>query len=181
MTARTEATLDDFYRVEEGKAEIVNGKLVLMPATGDVPHLADLRIAMSLLQHRDTTGRGHAFGDGGTFVVDLPKRHTFSPDAAFAYMPLNGMRFHDGPPVFAVEVRSEGDYGKAAEREMAAKRRDYFAAGTLVVWDVEPVARTVAEYVDDAEAPAATFGIGEAADAVPALPDWRMATAAIFR
>ena len=40
-------------------------------------------------------------------------------------------------PVFAVEVRSEGDYGPAAEREMAAKRADYFAAGTKVVWDVD--------------------------------------------
>ena len=48
------------------------------------------------------------------------------------------MRFIEGPPTFAVEVRSENDYGPAAEREMAAKRADYFEAGTLVVWDVDP-------------------------------------------
>ena len=40
------------------------------------------------------------------------------------------MKFFQGAPVFAVEVRSEGDYGPRAEREMAAKRADYFAAGT---------------------------------------------------
>jgi hypothetical protein len=45
----------------------------------------------------------------------------------------------------AVEVRSEGDYGPAAEREMAAKRRDYFAAGTQVVWDVDVLSTEVAQ------------------------------------
>lgn len=181
MTARTEATLDDLYRVEEGKAEIVNGELVIMPATGDVPHRVSVRILVASLQYEDETGHGHASGDGGTFVVDLPNRRTFSPDAAYAHTPLNGMRFHDGPPAFAAEVRSEGDFGKTAEREMAAKRRDYFAAGTLAVWDVDPVGRTVAKYVDDADMPAATFGAGQEADAEPALPGWRVATAAIFR
>jgi len=48
-----------------------------------------------------------------------------------------GMRFASGAPIFAVEVRSENDYGPAAERAMAAKRADYFACGTLVVWDVD--------------------------------------------
>ena len=48
------------------------------------------------------------------------------------------MRFVAGPPTFAVEVRSENDYGPSAEREMAAKRADYFEAGTRVVWDVDP-------------------------------------------
>jgi hypothetical protein len=35
--------------------------------------------------------------------------------------------------VFAVEVRSEDDYGPAAEKALAAKRADDFAAGTRVV------------------------------------------------
>jgi Uma2 family endonuclease len=47
------------------------------------------------------------------------------------------MRFPEGAPIFAVEVRSENDYGPAAERAMQAKRADYFACGTLVVWDVD--------------------------------------------
>src|SRR3712207_7434649 len=36
-----------------------------------------------------------------------------------------GMKFLEGAPVFAVEVRSEGDYGPAAEQAMAEKRADY--------------------------------------------------------
>ncbi len=46
------------------------------------------------------------------------------------------MEFLEGAPIFAVEVRSENDDGPAAERAMAQKRADYFACGTLVVWDV---------------------------------------------
>jgi hypothetical protein len=46
------------------------------------------------------------------------------------------MKFLEGAPAFAAEVRSENDYGPKAEQEMADKRRDYFAAGALVVGDV---------------------------------------------
>ncbi len=47
------------------------------------------------------------------------------------------MKFYDGAPAFAVEVKSEGDYRVPAERAMAVKRADYFAACTQVVWDVD--------------------------------------------
>ena len=39
--------------------------------------------------------------------------------------------------MFAVEVRSENDYGPNAERDIKKKIADYFAAGTRVVWDVD--------------------------------------------
>jgi hypothetical protein len=45
-------------------------------------------------------------------------------------LPCTGGKFLQGAPLFAFEVPSEGDFGPAAEREIAAKRRDYFAAGT---------------------------------------------------
>jgi Uma2 family endonuclease len=69
--------------------------------------------------------------------VDLPHRQSFTPDAAFYTGKSTGMRFLEGTPIFAVEVRSENDYVRAAAREMADKRGDYFTAGTLVVWDVD--------------------------------------------
>ena len=47
------------------------------------------------------------------------------------------MKLIEGAPIFAVEVRSEGDYGADAEKLMARKRGAYFAAGTQVVWDVD--------------------------------------------
>jgi Uma2 family endonuclease len=72
-------------------------------------------------------------------------------------------------------VRSENDYGPAAEREMAEKRSDYFAAGTQVVWDVDVLQDQVVRVylASDPDHPR-VFGRGEVADAEPALPGWKM-------
>ena len=89
----------------------------------------------------------------GFAVPELPSgRESFSPDVAYYGGPfsVDDMRFIRGAPTFAVEVRSEGDYGAAAEKAMAAKRTEYFAAGTPVVWDVDPIAGCVHVYRSDA-------------------------------
>ena len=57
---------------------------------------------------------------------------------------------------------------------MAAKREDYFAAGSQVVWDVNPVARTIVAYRADAPTQPIPFTKGQVADAEPAVPGWRM-------
>src|SRR5947208_491617 len=62
---------------------------------------------------------------------------SFAPDVAFVIERPPRDQFITGAPIFAGEVRSKDDYGRAAERAMAAKRGEYFAAGTLVVWDVD--------------------------------------------
>ncbi len=92
------------------------------------------------------------------------------------------MKFVEGAPQFAVEVRSENDYGPAAEREMAAKRADYFAAGTLVIWDVDLLSDGVVRVYRDgnAEHPAALHRRGETADAEPAVPGWTMPVDDLF-
>jgi len=138
MSTKTEATVDDLYRVpEHGKAELVNGELVLMSPTGGVPGRAAGKIYISLNEYEERVGGGYAFPDNVGFIVNLPHRRSFSPDAAFYKGELRGGLFLEGAPIFAVEVRSEEDYGPAAEKKMAQKRVDYFAAGTLVVWDVD--------------------------------------------
>jgi Uma2 family endonuclease len=88
---------------------------------------------------------------------------------------LQGGRFLDGAPIFAAEVRSETDYGEKAEQEMAEKRADYFAAGTLVVWDVDVLReRVVRVYrAGDPERPT-IYRSGDVAEAEPALPGWSM-------
>ncbi|HEX8243051.1 MAG TPA: Uma2 family endonuclease, partial [Longimicrobium sp.] len=128
-----EATVEDLERVD-GKAEIVNGKLVLMSPTSGYHGMAALNIATSLKLHQRAAGGGVAYGDNVTFVAS--ETRSFSPDAAWhpEPAPRNLVR---SAPWLAVEVRSDGDYGPAAEREMAWKRADYFAAGTQVVWDVD--------------------------------------------
>ena len=181
MAARREATIDDLYKAE-GKAEIVDGELVLMTAASGLHGYAAGRIYASLLEHERRTKHGHALPDNVGFVVDLPNRRSFSPDAAFYLGQPAAARFLEGAPVFAAEVRSEDDYGAAAEKRMAAKRADYFAAGTLVVWDVDALrGEWVRCYSADRPEEPRVFRRGEIATAEPALPGWSMPVDDLFK
>ena len=87
----------------------------------------------------------------------------------------------EGAPLFAVEVRSRDEYGPAAERAMAEKRSDYFAAGTLVVWDVDTLKdQVVRAYHASSPDDPIVFRRGERGDAEPILPDWSMPVDDLF-
>jgi Uma2 family endonuclease len=182
MTTKLEATIEDLYRVpDHGKAEIVNGELVLMSPTGGVPGRASGEIYISLHVYEREVGGGYAFPDNVGFIVNLPNRRSFSPDACFYQGELRGGLFLEGAPVLAVEVRSDEYYGPAAERRMAAKRADYFAAGTLVVWDVDVLrAKVVRVYRSTDPTTPTEYRSGEIAEAEPALPGWTLAVDKIF-
>lgn len=180
MSTRVRATIDDLYRVP-GKAELVDGEIVHWTPTGGAPGYAGDEIFVSLRVYAKATGRGRAVGDNKAFRVRLPRRESFSPDAAYHVGPDPGMKFYEGAPVFAVEVRSEGDYGPAAERALAAKRADYFAAGTLVVWDVDLLSDEVVRVYRAADPARLTvYRRGETAEAEPAVPGWTMAVNGLF-
>jgi Uma2 family endonuclease len=177
------ATLEDLARVD-GKAELIAGRIVPLMPTGRLPARIALRIARRLDDHATATGRGEAYGDNTGFAVPelASGRRSFSPDASYFIgpFPADPMRFLEGAPTLAVEVRSENDYGEGAEDALAAKRVDYFEAGTLVVWDVDPRAECVRAYRAGAPDQAILFQHGEEADAEPAVPGWRMAVDYIF-
>ena len=169
--------MDDLYHVpENGKAEIVNGELVLMSPTGGVSGRAAGEIFISLREYERRVGGGYAFPDNVGFIVNLPHRRSFSSDAAFFKGELRGGKFLKGAPIFAVEVRSDQDYGPAAEVQMAARRADYFAAGTLVVWDVDVLHEKVVRVFRASQQDQATvYSAGDTAEAEPDVPDWTMA------
>lgn len=180
MLTKTRATIDDLYNVDS-KAELVDGELVILMPTGDEPGYAGDEIFVALRDYVRRTGYGRAIGDNKGFRVHLPHRESFSPDAAFYTGPRAGMRFFEGAPVFAVEVRSEGDYGSAEEAALARKRADYFQAGTLVVWDVDLQSEDVVrKYTADAPDHPVRFRRGEQADAEPAVPGWTMPVDDLF-
>jgi len=180
-TLKRRATIDDLYRVE-GKAELVNGEIVHYMATGREPGYAADAVLMSLWGYvRAHRLPGIAVGDNKGFVVALPNRESFSPDAAYYEGPNSGMRFFEGAPRFAAEVRSENDRDAAAEREMAAKRADYFAAGTLVVWDVDLLSEEVVKVYRASDPTHPTlYRRGEIAEAEPAVPGWTMPVDDLF-
>jgi Uma2 family endonuclease len=177
------ATLDDLRRVT-GKAELIAGRIVYLMPTGRKPSQISGRVFRSLDDHARASGHGSAYPDNLGFAVpELSSgRESFSPETSFYVGPLppDDMDFIDGPPTLAVEVRSKGDYGASAEAAMAAKRADYFEAGTKVVWDVDPKANLVRSYRSDAPDQPTLFGLGQIADAEPAVPGWRLPVDQIF-
>lgn len=180
MTVSTRATIEDLYAID-GKAEIVNGEIVHMSPTGNWPNYAGGEIFVSLRSYVRKTKKGRAVSDNAAFRVDLPNRESVSPDAAYHLGPGTRMRFFEGAPVFAAEVRSENDYGPAAERAMADKRADYFAAGTLVVWDVDLLGEDVVRvYRKDAPEHPTVYRRAQMAEAEPAVPGWTMPVDELF-
>jgi len=152
--------------------------------TGRRPHRIAFRVSRSLDDHAEATGRGEAYADNMGFAVPTLEsgRESFSPDAAYydGPFPANDMRFIKGPPCFAVEVRSENDYGPSADQAIAAKRADYFEAGAIVVWDVDPIAKRIESYRADAPNQPVIFTRGQVANAEPAVPGWRIEVERIF-
>ena len=180
MSTSTRATIEDLYQVP-GKAELVDGEIVHMSPTGAAPNYAAARVFVSLDAHCRKTKTGLAVSDNAAFRVDLSNRGSFSPDVAYHIGKWTGMKFFDGAPVFAVEVRSEGDYGPKAEREMTRKRSDYFAAGTLVVWDVDLLSDGVVKVYRASEPEKPTiYQRGDIAEAEPAVPGWSMPVDDLF-
>ena len=182
MTTKARATIDELYKVpDNAKAEIVNGELVLMSPTGSKPGRASFNIAFSLRRPEQPGRPGYAFGDNVGFVVNLPNRDSFSPDAAWYVGNIDSMKFLEGAPVFAAEVRSENDYGPVAEKGIAEKRADYFASGTLTVWDVDLLGEDVVKVyrANDPDNPV-IYRRGELAEAEPAVPGWTMAVDELF-
>lgn len=182
MSTKIEASIEDLSHVpHNGKAEIVKGELVQMPPTGEIPGRTGGVIFAELLVYERRTKSGYAFPDNVGFIVNLPHRKSFSPDAAFAVGSPPGLKFRDGAPIFAVEVRSENDYGEVAEKELAEKRADYFSAGTLVVWDVDLLSQEVVKvYRASAPDTPTIYHRGEVAEAEPAVPGWRLAVDDLF-
>jgi Uma2 family endonuclease len=177
------ATLDDLFRVD-GRAELIAGRIVPLMPTGRRPNRVASRIFRSLDDHAQSTGKGEAYTDNMGFAVPVlaSGRESFSPDASYFLgpFPANEMRFLNGPPVFAVEVRSENDYGNKADASRAAQRADYFEARTQVVWDVDPMNDRIVKYASDSPDQPVEFVRGQTADAEPAVPNWRVAVDAIF-
>lgn len=120
-------------------------------------------------------------GGKAAYVVNLPHRKSFCPNVAF-YVGELTMKFGDGAPIFAVEVRNEDDRGQRVERQRSQKRDDYFAAGTLVVWDVDLLSDDVVRVyrANDPSAPT-IYKRGQLAEAEPALPGWTMRVDDLFR
>lgn len=184
METKIEVTLDDLSHApkDDGTYELMDGRLVHIPPTGLEHGYIGSEILFALKLYERKTGAGYAVPDNVGFIVNLPHRRSLSPDVAFTHVDPRGHReFVVGAPIFAVEIRSPSDYGRNPVAAMADKRADYFAAGTLVVWEVDLPTATIFCFRAAQPAAPSIFRMGDTADAEPALPGWRVPMRDIFR
>jgi Uma2 family endonuclease len=156
------ATIADLRRTKL-KAEIVNGELLVIGPSGGRAATAAGNIVFSL--HLYERGVRRPRYDDVTRGVH---RRSAAPP-----VDLSGRELVHGT---SVAVRDGIDHGDEAERRMAAKRADYFSAGTQVVWDVDVLTENLIRvYSADDPDHATVYRQGEIAEAEPAVPGWRFA------
>ncbi|WP_420129887.1 Uma2 family endonuclease [Longimicrobium sp.] len=174
------ATIDDLRRTKH-KAEIVNGEMLVIGPSGGLTANAAGNILISLHQYKRQHGGGRVFGSRLAYILDLPNRQAICPDVSWYTGPDSDGGYLRVAPVFAVEVRDEIDHGDEAEQRMAAKRADYFAAGTQVVWDVDVLRETLIRACHSNHPGHATvYRRGDIAHAEPAVPGWRFRVDELF-
>ena len=141
----TEADLTAINGARQGTCELVDGVLVEKAMGFNESDLA-LVLATYLVPWILQRNLGRFSGETG--AMRLFPGIIRIPDFAFASWDRIPGRRRTGDaiapfaPDLAVEVLSRGD----TKKEMARKRREYFAAGTRLVWEVDPKKRIVAIY-----------------------------------
>jgi Uma2 family endonuclease len=179
-------TVEEFARIAphlDGPSELVEGRLRLLSPTGPVHGV--VVFALTALTARWLAGFPPGeepvigFGAETGFRVADPKRPVLAPDLAFvrrerAPAQQKDEGFFDGAPDFAAEVRSPGD----AVREVRDKERAWLAAGTRLVWSIDPRARTVR--VLRADGSITTVGLGGALAGDDVLPGLQIAVDDLF-
>ena len=174
------ATIEDVIHIQDHEGvscELIDGTLV-EKTVGLLESGLGMFLGRLLAEFVDTHNLGLVTGEAGTF--ELMPHLVRIPDIAFtSWDRFPGRRYPTAPvpaiaPNLAVEVLSHSN----TPREMALKRRDYFAAGVELVWEVDPPSRTVAVYTS----PVAmrTLTVADTLDGGAVLPGFAVGVGAVF-
>lgn len=139
-------TVDEFLTasVPDGKAELVRGELRVTPPPGAPHGAAATNLVLLLGVHVNANRLGRVFGDSFGYILTQLPQTVRVPDLSFVQadrLPPEGI----GPgllrfaPDLAVEVLSPSESASELEEKLA----DYTAAGTRLIWVVDPARRTV--------------------------------------
>lgn len=157
-----------------GPSELVRGQIRMMTPASGRHGVVTMTIVGLLWSHVRPRRLGQCFADNTGFQLAIPGERgdtVRAPDVAFVRaerMPRGGVTggWMQGAPDLAVEVLSPSE----SIATTAAKLADYFAAGTALVWVVDPDARTVDVYVGNATH--RRLHPGDTLDGAPVLPDF---------
>jgi Uma2 family endonuclease len=143
FTAADLAALPTSLPSGDVRYELDDGTLITMPPPSHTHARRQARVIRYLTDAEDA-GLGEVCGDVGVILRRNPDR-VVGPDAAFVLaQSLPVTRSPEGYletiPEIVVEIRSKND----TNPEIAAKNDEYFRAGVVEVWVIDPTARTAA-------------------------------------
>lgn len=174
------ATIDDAVRLIDGDdkrlVELFDGILVEKPMGLQESFLAGWLV--TCLNQFVVPRRLGLVGSPDSLLRLLGQQGRL-PDVSFfpwASLPAGGSRARVGTvaPALAVEVLSPSN----TRGEMDRKRREYFAAGTLLVWMVDPRTETVAVFTDPTTS--TTLTTADTLDGGSVLPGFALPVAELF-
>ncbi|HEX9670214.1 MAG TPA: Uma2 family endonuclease [Thermoanaerobaculia bacterium] len=140
-------TGEELYRRPDlGPCELVDGRIVPMSPTGDLHGGIEAILAAALLAYARETGRGKVrSGEVGIYVRRGPDT-VRAADVLFISNERWARRSSEGyldvAPELVVEILSPDDRWT----DVTIKLADYFAAGVVAVWVVDPSLRKVFAY-----------------------------------
>ena len=140
----------DFARLPDelgGKAvvyELHHGRLIIMPPPGDIRGALESNLAAALKVQGEWAGHGKARSGDVGIVLGRDPDHILGADGAFitnARLPLrrSSEGYLETIPELIVEVRSKND----TLTFLARKAAEYLAAGSVLVWVIDPIGRRV--------------------------------------
>jgi Uma2 family endonuclease len=158
--------------------ELVRGELVTMSPAGFDHGWIAYNVATALGDHVTQRRLGRVVAAETGFWIEEDPDTVLAPDVAFVRaerIPPGGQRgFFRGPPDLAVEVLSPSDRAS----EVNEKVQQWLAAGTVVVWVVDPPARSVTVYRSRREA--VILGMGDVLTCEDLLPGFQTPVADLF-
>ncbi|MEP7002320.1 MAG: Uma2 family endonuclease [bacterium] len=138
---------DEFmvHPAAKGRTELVRGRIRMMPPANMVHGLVSATVLRLLSTYVWQHRLGQCFADSTGYTLPNLLNTVRAPDASFvraSRLPADGVAggYHQLAPDLAVEVLSPSE----SKAELSEKLADYFAAGTPVVWVIDPATRTVA-------------------------------------
>lgn len=171
MTAEELAHFDDWSH----RHELIKGNLLTMPFHGDEHGIITMRVAGPLCTYVEANNLGIVFAAGTGFMVERDPDTVLAPDVAFIRQERGESEagFASGSPDLVVEVLSQRE-GPA--RNKAAQ---WLGFGALVVWLVDPKARTIEIHRQNGES--TILSISDKLDGEDVVPGFTIPVARIFR
>jgi Uma2 family endonuclease len=162
-----------------GPCELVDGRIVPMPPTGDAHGGVELRFGQALDAHVTPRRLGKVrVGEVGIYIAFDPDR-VRAADALYISADRHARRsreraFLDVAPEIVVEVLSPEDRAIDLHRKLG----DYFSIGVKLVWVADPEVRVVHAYrtLTDVRA----FGAGDTLTAEEILPGLAVPVDSLF-